>query len=109
MFRPSALAVALVAAALLALTGVHTSGPAPAEAAQSVKTYKASVRKGSLVAYRLRGVKAHGIRRARLSTKVRWQRLSVRRVRRGARRGLLVVRASRKLDRKSTRLNSSHA
>jgi hypothetical protein len=97
MLRPTALAAALVAAVLLALAGVHPSGPASADAAQSVKTYKASARAGSLVAYRLRGVKAKGIRRARLSTKRRWQRLPVRRVRRGAQRGLLVVRASRKL------------
>jgi hypothetical protein len=100
MFRPSALAVALLAAVLLALVGVHPSGPASAEAAQSVKTYKASARTGSLVAYRLRGVKANGIRRARLSVRTRWQRLSLARVRRGARRGLLVVRASRKLMRR---------
>ena len=97
MFRPSALAVALLAAVLLALAGVHPTGPASADAAQSVKTYKASARTGSLVAYRLKGVAATKIRRARLSTKARWQRLSLKRVRRGAKRGLLVVRASRKL------------
>lgn len=99
MFRPSALAAALVAAVLLALAGVHPSGSATAEAAKpvKVKTYKASARTGRLVVYRLKGVKARAIRRARLSTKRRWQRLSIRRVRRGARRGLLVVRASRKL------------
>jgi hypothetical protein len=99
MFRPCALAVAFVAAVLLALAGVHPAGPASADARQSVKvkTYKASARTGSLVAYRLKGVKAKGIRRARLSTRARWQRLSIRRVRRGAKRGLLVVRASRKL------------
>ena len=97
MFRPCALAAALLAAALLALAGVHPSGPATADAAQSVKTYKASARTGSLVAYRLRGVSATKIRRARLSTKSRWQSLRLSRVRRGAKRGLLVVRASRKL------------
>ncbi|HEX8205538.1 MAG TPA: hypothetical protein VF587_05715 [Solirubrobacteraceae bacterium] len=95
--------MALLAAVLLALVGVHPSGPASAEAAQSVKTYQASSRAGSLVAYRLNGVKAGGIRKARLSTKRRWQRIPLSRARRGARRGLLVVRASRKLLRPGTK------
>lgn len=97
MPRQSAFAVGLLAAIMLALAGVHLSGPASADASQSVKTYKASARTGSLIAYRLKGVKASKIRRARLSTKTRWQRLRLARVRRGAQRGLLVVRASRKL------------